>query len=391
MAKSLPGRDQLRDSVSRLVHGGLGVEQYWRALSDSLDDAVPSEGSCLMTMDPATMLPTAEFVENGMSADAITRLVEIELGEPDYSKWVDLARTGRTVASLSDVTAGELDRSRRHREVRRPAGSSDELRVVLSTSTGTWGALTVFREKDRPYFSPSEVRLVMSLTGLISDGLRRSLILDDARADRQDTGMLVLDAEDGVDLANQVAERWIDELGMGPRAGTTLPLVIRAVARQARAIGNQEGRGENPRAQLARARVRTTAGRWVIVRASLLGVGATAPVAVLLEAARPAEMAPLLAAACGLTPQERRVTECVARGLPTRHIANHLAMTAYTVQDHLKSIFAKTGTGSRGELIARLFLDQRVISVSEHAAGRSERGSETVQLRHLATNEKPRS
>ena len=33
----------------------LGVEDYWRAVSDALDGAVPSEGSCLMTMDPATM------------------------------------------------------------------------------------------------------------------------------------------------------------------------------------------------------------------------------------------------------------------------------------------------------------------------------------------------
>jgi hypothetical protein len=54
------------------------------------------------------------------------------------------ACAGRTAASLSDVTAGQLALSRRHREVRRPAGYSDELRVVLSSSTGTWGALTVF-------------------------------------------------------------------------------------------------------------------------------------------------------------------------------------------------------------------------------------------------------
>ncbi|WP_162830676.1 hypothetical protein [Amycolatopsis thermalba] len=174
-------------------------------------------------MDPATMLPTAEFVENGMPADAISRLVEIELREPDYTKWVDLARAGWTAASLSDATAGEPDLSRRHREVRRPRAYADELRVVLASSTGTWGALTVFREKDRPYFSPAEVRLVTSLTGVISDGLRRSLLPDGACAGHHDTGMLVLDPEDGVDLANQVAGTWIDGLGIGPRAGTTLP------------------------------------------------------------------------------------------------------------------------------------------------------------------------
>jgi DNA-binding CsgD family transcriptional regulator len=360
MATAQPAHDRLRDAISRLVHRGLGVEDYWRAVTHVLDGAVPSEGSCLMTMDPATMLPTAEFVENGMPADAISRLVEIELREPDYAKWVDMARAGRTAASLSDVTAGELDLSRRHREVRRPWGYSDELRVVLSSSTGTWGALTVFRETDRPYFSPSEVRLVTSLTSLISDGLRRSLLLDDACADRHDTGMLVLDPDDRIDLANQVAGNWIDELGIGTRAGTTLPLVIRAVARQARAIGGREaGQVGEASTRPATARVRTKAGRWVIVRASLLGEGTTAPVAVLLEAVRPAGMAPLLADVYGLTPQERRVTECIAQGLPTKHVANQLRISTYTVQDHLKSIFSKTGTGSRGDLIARLFFDQR--------------------------------
>jgi len=88
MATSHATHDRLRDSISRLVHRGLGVEDYWRAVSGALDRAVPSEGSCLMTMDPATMLPTAEFVENGMPADAISRLVEIELREPDYTKYL---------------------------------------------------------------------------------------------------------------------------------------------------------------------------------------------------------------------------------------------------------------------------------------------------------------
>ena len=102
----------------------------------------------------------------------------------------------------------------------------------------------------------------------------------------------------------------------------------------------------------------------MIVRASLLGEGTTAPVAVLLEAARPAEMAPLLADVYGLTQQERRVTELVAQGLPTRQISNRLRMSAYTVQDHLKSIFTKTGTGSRGDLVARLFSDQRATALT---------------------------
>jgi DNA-binding NarL/FixJ family response regulator len=76
-----------------------------------------------------------------------------------------------------------------------------------------------------------------------------------------------------------------------------------------------------------------------------------------LEAARPPEMAPLIADAYGLTARERLVTELVARGLSTNDIAGELHLSAYTVQDHLKSIFEKSGTGSRGDLVARLFID----------------------------------
>jgi DNA-binding CsgD family transcriptional regulator len=77
----------------------------------------------------------------------------------------------------------------------------------------------------------------------------------------------------------------------------------------------------------------------------------------MLEAARPAEMAPLMADAYGFTDGERRVTELVAQGLSTRQIADRLRVSSYTVQDHLKSIFAKSGTGSRGDLVAQLFFD----------------------------------
>jgi DNA-binding CsgD family transcriptional regulator len=359
---------RVRADIVRLVHRGLPAAEYSRAVGDVLCRAVPAEGTCLMTMDPATMVPTAEYVENGLPADAMTRLLEIEFREPDFNKWVGLAQGGRTAASLSDATAGDLDRSLRQREIRRPGGFSDELRVVLSTATGTWGALTVFREDDRPYFAPTEVRFASSLAAVIADGLRRALLLGEARVDRDDTGMLVLDVADRVDLANRAADRWLDELEIGERAGTRLPLVIRAVAKRARAFGEDAGRGGEPsELGMARARVRTRAGRWVIVRASVLGDGPESPVAVMLESARPAEMAPLMADAYGFTPRERRVTELVAQGLSTRQIAGRLRLSSYTVQDHLKSIFAKSDAASRGDLVARLFFDHHATSLTASA------------------------
>ncbi|NLH71089.1 MAG: helix-turn-helix transcriptional regulator [Brooklawnia sp.] len=51
--------------------------------------------------------------------------------------------------------------------------------------------------------------------------------------------------------------------------------------------------------------------------------------------------------AFGLPPREADVVRRVARGLDTASIAAELHLATYTIQDHLKSIFAKTGLSSR--------------------------------------------
>ncbi|WP_443613676.1 hypothetical protein [Actinomadura madurae] len=236
MAHSSAAHARVHDEIVRLAHRGLPTAEFARAVGDALARAVPAEGTCLMTTDPATMLPTAEFVENGLPAAELLRLVEIEVREPDFNTWARLARAARPAGSLSDATAGDLDRSLRQREIRRPGGFSDELRVVLADGTGTWGQLTVFREAGRPYFSPAEVEFAASIADVITDGLRRGLLLGDARAGDDDVGLLVLDAGDGVRMSNRAAEHLLDELGTGGREGARLPLVISSVARQARSL-----------------------------------------------------------------------------------------------------------------------------------------------------------
>jgi DNA-binding CsgD family transcriptional regulator len=62
----------------------------------------------------------------------------------------------------------------------------------------------------------------------------------------------------------------------------------------------------------------------------------------------------MIMAAYGLTDRERTITALVCQGLPTRQIAGQLHLTADTVQDHLKSVFDKTGVRSRGALTAAI-------------------------------------
>ncbi|KAF0963849.1 MULTISPECIES: response regulator transcription factor [Rhodococcus] len=71
--------------------------------------------------------------------------------------------------------------------------------------------------------------------------------------------------------------------------------------------------------------------------------------------ARPAEIISLLAAIHGLTARESEVLGHVLAGKTRVEIAHRLFVSPYTVQDHLKSIYAKTGVNSRQELVAHLF------------------------------------
>ena len=144
----------------------------------------------------------------------------------------------------------------------------------------------------------------------------------------------MLAGDDSVEMANRAAERWLDELG----AATILRLTFRSRARGRRPDSASRNRGRPRRTVSARARVRTPAGDGSVSRGSLLGDGTGARVAILLEAARPPELRPLIADAYGFTERERLVTELVAQGYSTRRIAGRLHLSAYTVQDHLKTV-----------------------------------------------------
>ena len=106
-------RARVRADIVRLLHRGVDLPDLVHAVGRLLQRAVPFDGVCLLTVDPATMLPTGEVVENGLPPSARARLTEIELGEPDFNKFADLARATVPAASLSAATGGQLDRSRR--------------------------------------------------------------------------------------------------------------------------------------------------------------------------------------------------------------------------------------------------------------------------------------
>jgi DNA-binding CsgD family transcriptional regulator len=76
-------------------------------------------------------------------------------------------------------------------------------------------------------------------------------------------------------------------------------------------------------------------------------------VAAAAAADHPAE--PLVDAFCaryGVSPREREVIGLLLEGRGTSEMASRLSISEHTVRDHLKSLYRKTGTRSRSELIS---------------------------------------
>jgi DNA-binding CsgD family transcriptional regulator len=52
--------------------------------------------------------------------------------------------------------------------------------------------------------------------------------------------------------------------------------------------------------------------------------------------------------------REQQLLAQVVTGVDTREIAHRMLLSEHTVQDHLKSVFAKTAAHSRRSLLARV-------------------------------------
>ena len=132
--------------------------------------AVPFDGVCVLTMDPATLAADGRGGRERPPAGRDGPHDRDRDRGGGLQRFSALARAGRRAASLSEATGGELDRSLRHRELRRPNGFGDELRAVLAGDSATWGGFTLLRGSDRDHFTPADAALVASCRAISPRG-----------------------------------------------------------------------------------------------------------------------------------------------------------------------------------------------------------------------------
>jgi DNA-binding CsgD family transcriptional regulator len=338
-----------RDDLIRLTHRGLARTEFVLRAAELLGEAVPFDGACWHTVDPATRLITSHYTN--LSGEGFRYICRNEYLQDDVSKFASLAGRRRPATTLSEATGQKLERSARYRDIYQPRGWGSELRASFDLAGTSWGSVMMLRATDRPEFSGAEAALVGSLSRHVAHGLRTAILRAAPPTARvpDEPGLVVLDGREELEAMSPAAERWLEEIADLPSVGT-LPAAVLSVAARARAVVEGAATGESP----ARVRLQTRSGRWLILHGSGLGDGRAA---VILEPAQSVEVAPLVVEAYGLTAREREVLAAVVRGESTERIAATLFLSPHTVQDHLKSIFEKTATRSRRELTGRVFYD----------------------------------
>lgn len=212
------------------------------------------------------------------------------------------------------------------------------------------------------------MEFLAALCSVIANVLRRALLTavtyEDAPCLNVGPGLVVFDHDGEPESISPAAESWIDQLAEFPPPSTpSESKVIQAVAARARTLES----GKDPLGLGARARVRTSSGTWLLLYGTQLSGATDGRTAVIIQPAAPNEVAPLVALAYGLSDRETQVTRLCMQGLSTKQMAKTMHISPYTVQDHLKSIFDKTGASSRGELVGQVFLEHFVPRWEERA------------------------
>jgi len=210
-----------------------------------------------------------------------------------------VTRSARYVARQSEFVDERSEQNESYERVLGSNGLEHQLRVALVADGTHWGLLHI--ERRQPPFTSGEVALVDALVPHLAHAFRRWILADPDR----------------------------------PTTGARTPVTPGVIPS---------------------ARLRLPTGTWLHVHATILSrPDDKRRTAVVLERASVDEVAPPIASAQRLRDREAQIALLVLRGLSTNEIAVKLFISAYTVQDHLKSIFEKTGVRSRRELVTEIF------------------------------------
>jgi DNA-binding CsgD family transcriptional regulator len=348
-----PGRPALARRIREAAAIAPDSAAFRQAVLDAVQAHVPFDAACLADADPAALVPTSLTTVGYDDPSVLAAAVEIEYGEWDEpGRFRSLRALPVPIARSSELGGGDVPQGRRRAELLGRHGLRDEVRMVFRGRDGrSWGACTLARGPGRT-FSPDEVAVLGSVLPDVGDGLRALLFRDSANlAPIAPLGpaLAVVGADNELESVTPAAAEYLERLGWGHPGAAVLAAPAAAAAAWLR-LGDRDG---------VAIRVRARDGEWLVLRAGRFDDEHPARrIALTIERAQPPEIVGLMAAAHGLSRREVEVLTHVLAGESRNEIARALCISPYTVQDHLKGIFAKTGVGSGRSLVAKLVRTQ---------------------------------
>lgn len=323
----------------------VSVDELGELISGRIGAVVPHDGYMLFGLDPVTGVGCFHTRRHGYREGAARRFMNAYL--VDGSGGVPcpfLSALGSRVVVLS-AGSPENQRSARLREVV-TEGFGSEMRIGLTWGGVVWGGLVLTRALGSRPFSRTEAAHAERLVAPLGATVRQFVTGRGLRPTNhaRPPGVVIVDAEDTITMSTKAGLAWLRELVPDCAFGdpTRLGGALWTIAEQARLDPSR-----------ALTRVPTRDG-WVNVHAQPLDGAAGREVVVTLQPATAVTLLPAVAAWYGLTPRETMVAALALEGLAGKQIARKLDVSLYTVNDHFKAIYRKTGVTGRDEFVAGL-------------------------------------
>jgi DNA-binding CsgD family transcriptional regulator len=300
--------------------------------------------------DPVTAVGAAPLAEVPCMTE-LPALIKAKYAT-DVNRWTTMGRDGRPAGLLTRAAGGDLARSRVWREVMSRHGIRDVASVVFADQYGCWGFLDLWRDDGQRPYEEADAEFLASLAAPLAGALRQCqarTFAEPATAHRRDAGPVVLVLDEDLRITSRTAasQAWLDVLlppDPDQPGAQAVPASVYNVAAQL--LAAEEGADDHP----AYARTHLAGGFWLTLRAARLPA---ASIVVTIEEASADDRLDLFSRAFGLTGRERELLRLLATGSDTRAMARQMAVSELTIQDHLKSIFAKTGVRDRITVLSR--------------------------------------
>lgn len=311
---------------------------------EQLRNVVAFDAHAWLLTDPVTEVGTAPVADVPWLSELPTQIRLKYL--TGLNRWTSLRE--RSVGLLVEDTGGEPERSLLWRNLLARHGVSDNASVVFRDRFGCWGFLELWRLDGT--FSAADATLLSELAAQVTPTLRRlqaATFTGSPQRSLPGPGVLLLSPE--LVVRDQTVETQEYLRLLVPPEGGQAPVPAGAYNVAAQLLAVEAGVDDHPPS----ARVHLAGGLWVTLRAARLGGGSGSDIAVTIERTSAQGRADLFARAFALSDREQELLQCLADGADTRQVAQRMFLSENTVQDHLKSVFAKTAVHSRRTLLAR--------------------------------------